>query len=63
MVTVKVAKTRKEIRDFVIFPTQLYKNDPYYVPDMVGDQINDLRTHLLYILVYAGYALQCAHAR
>ncbi len=42
MVTVKVAKTRREIRDFVLFPVKLYKNDPYYVPDMVGDQINDL---------------------
>ena len=42
MVNVKVAKTRREIRDFVLFPTELYKNDPYYVPDMVGDQINDL---------------------
>ena len=42
MVTVKVAQTRREIRDFVLFPTKLYKNDPYYVPDMVGDQINDL---------------------
>ena len=42
MVTVKVAKTRREIRQFVLFPVKLYKNDPYYVPDMVGDQINDL---------------------
>ena len=42
MVTVKVAKTRREIRDFVLFPVKLYQNDPYYVPDMVGDQINDL---------------------
>ena len=42
MVTIKVAETRKEIRDFVIFPTKLYAHDPYYVPDMVGDQINDL---------------------
>ena len=42
MVTVKTAKTRREIRDFVLFPTKLYENDPYYVPDMVGDQINDL---------------------
>ena len=42
MVTVKVAKTRLEIRAFVLFPVKLYKNDPYYVPDMVGDQINDL---------------------
>lgn len=42
MVTVKIAKTRKEIRDFVLFPVKLYKNDPYYVPDMVADQINDL---------------------
>ena len=42
MVTVKVAKTRREIRDFVVFPTKLYAHDPYYVPDMVGDQINDL---------------------
>ena len=42
MVTVNVAKTRREIRAFVLFPVKLYKNDPYYVPDMVGDQINDL---------------------
>ena len=42
MVTVKIAKTRREIRDFVLFPVKLYQNDPYYVPDMVGDQINDL---------------------
>lgn len=42
MVTVKVAKTRREIWEFVLFPVKLYQNDPYYVPDMVGDQINDL---------------------
>ena len=42
MVTIQVAKTRREIRDFVLFPVKLYKNDPYYVPDMVADQINDL---------------------
>ena len=45
MVTVKIAKTRREIRQFVLFPVKLYKNDPYYVPDMVGDQINDLMPH------------------
>ena len=42
MVTIQVAKTKREIRDFVLFPVKLYKNDPYYVPDMVADQINDL---------------------
>ena len=37
MVTIQVAKTKQEIRDFVLFPVKLYKNDPYYVPDMVAD--------------------------
>ena len=30
MITIKEAKTRKEIKEFVEFPNKLYKDNPYY---------------------------------
>ena len=42
MVEVSVARTKREIREFVVFPLSLYKDNPYYVPDMVSSQVNDL---------------------
>ena len=41
MITVKEAKTKKELKAFVLFPLELYKGNPYYVPDMVDSQIDD----------------------
>ena len=33
-VTIKEVKTRKDLRDFVHFPNELYKDNPYYVPQI-----------------------------
>ncbi len=37
MVTIKEVKTKKEIKDFIEFPLNLYKGNPYYVPELYGD--------------------------
>lgn len=38
MIEIKEVKTRKQIKDFILFPTKLYKNCPYYVPQFYGDE-------------------------
>ncbi|MDY2728299.1 MAG: hypothetical protein SOV26_04830 [Candidatus Onthovivens sp.] len=38
MVIIKEVKTRKDIKNFILFPTVLYKNNPYYVPSFYGDE-------------------------
>ncbi|MBR2336444.1 MAG: hypothetical protein IKA61_00660 [Clostridia bacterium] len=38
MVTVKEVKTRKDAKSFINFPLNLYKNCPYYVPPLYGDE-------------------------
>lgn len=35
-------KGRRELRKFVDFPNQLYKNNPYYVPAMQSDELDTL---------------------
>lgn len=40
MITVKECKTRKEMKQFVKFPLELYKDCPYYVPSLSQDEIN-----------------------
>ena len=32
MVTIKEVKTRKELRQFIRFANELYKDSPYYMP-------------------------------
>jgi len=39
-VLIKEVKTKKELRQWVDFPTKLYKNNPYYVPFLRSDEIN-----------------------
>lgn len=41
-VEIKEVTSRRELRKFVNFPEQLYKDNPYYVPSLVFDQINTL---------------------
>ena len=41
-VTVKAVETRKELRTFVKFPLDLYKNCPYYVPSLFSDEMASL---------------------
>tara|TARA_R100001369_G_scaffold68009_2_gene95630 strand:- start:6176 stop:7294 length:1119 start_codon:yes stop_codon:yes gene_type:complete len=39
MVTLKEAKTKSELKDFVKFPFSLYKGSPYWVPPIINDEL------------------------
>ncbi len=39
MITLKEAKTKKEMKAFVKFPFSLYKNDKYWVPPIINDEL------------------------
>ena len=41
-VEIKKVLTRKQLREFVNFPEKLYKNNPYYIPPLVFDQMDTL---------------------
>ena len=41
-VEIKQVTTRAQLRSFVNFPEKLYKNNPYYVPPLVFDQMDTL---------------------
>ncbi len=38
MVEIKEVKNKSDLRKFILFPQKLYKDNDYYVPDMVGDE-------------------------
>ena len=38
----KEVRTKHELMQFIHFPLQLYKNNPYFVPSMQADEINTL---------------------
>lgn len=44
MVTVKEVKTAKDIREFIEFPLRLYKDCPWFVPPLYGDEKKLLRS-------------------
>ncbi len=41
MIELKEIKTRKEIKQFVLFPFSLYKGNKYWVPPIINDEINN----------------------
>ena len=41
-IEIKKVLTRKQLRDFVNFPEKLYKDNPYYIPPLVFDQMDTL---------------------
>ncbi|MBN2852699.1 MAG: N-acetyltransferase [Clostridia bacterium] len=43
MVTIKEVKNNRDLRTFVKFPNDLYKGNPYFVPDLITDEVNTLR--------------------
>ena len=43
MVTIKEAVTKAELVRFMLFPLKLYENCPYYVPDVLSSQVEDLQ--------------------
>ncbi len=40
MIEVKEITSKKELRKFVTFPFQLYKNNPYWVPPIINEELN-----------------------
>ncbi len=38
MITIKEVKTAKEQKQFIDFPLRLYRNNPYFVPPLYGDE-------------------------
>ena len=38
MVEIREVKGRKEIKRFIEFPLKMYKNNPYFVPPLYGDE-------------------------
>ncbi|NDV55807.1 hypothetical protein D0T51_08730 [Parabacteroides sp. 52] len=41
-VEIKEVTSKKELRDFVRFSIDLYKENPYYVPDLINDEMETL---------------------
>lgn len=39
MITIKEAKTKKEMTDFVKFPFELYKDNPNWIPPIINDEL------------------------
>ena len=44
MVTIKEVKTRKELRQFIRFANELYKDNQYYTPCLEFDELNTFNT-------------------
>lgn len=40
MITIKEAKTKKELTEYVKFPFSLYKNNPYWVPPLITEELD-----------------------
>jgi GNAT superfamily N-acetyltransferase len=39
MITIVEATTKKQLKDFIKFPFSLYKNNPYWVPPLIQDEL------------------------
>jgi hypothetical protein len=44
MVELREVVNRADLKCFVMFPERLYRGHPYYVPKLVGDELNLLRS-------------------
>jgi len=42
VVTIKEAVTKRDVKKFMEYPNKLYKDNPYYVPDMLASQVADM---------------------
>lgn len=47
-VTVFEVKTRKQQKQFVNFPLELYKNNPYFVPPLYADEMDVFKPNYMY---------------
>ena len=41
MITLKKVTSKKEMKDFILFPFSLYKNNKYWVPPIIKDEIDN----------------------
>ena len=48
MITVEEVKTRKQQKEFLNFPLDLYKGNPYYIPPMYMDEKKIFRKDYVY---------------
>ncbi|RZK04395.1 MAG: GTP cyclohydrolase, partial [Flavobacterium sp.] len=39
MITIREAITKKDLLEYIKFPFSLYKNDPYWVPPLIDDEL------------------------
>ena len=39
MITIKEAVTKSELKDYIKFPFSLYKNNSYWVPPIIADEL------------------------
>ena len=39
MITIKEALTKKEMKDYVMFSFELYKNNPYWIPPIIAEEL------------------------
>ena len=42
MITLKEMITKKEMKQFVMFPFSIYKNNPYWVPPIIAEELETL---------------------
>ncbi|MGA0097105.1 MAG: hypothetical protein ACO3H6_00795 [Bacilli bacterium] len=42
MVTIEVVNTKKALKQFIDFPSQLYRDNPYFTPYIYEDELNNL---------------------
>ena len=48
MVEIREVKTKKERKEFVEFPLNLYKGNKYFVPPLYGDEMNIFKPSYVY---------------
>ncbi|MGV7106790.1 GTP cyclohydrolase [Flavobacterium sp. U410] len=39
MITIKEVKTKKELKDFILFSFELFKDNPYWVPPLISEEM------------------------
>lgn len=45
MITIKEAVTKSQLKEFVKFPFELYKGNPYWVPPIINDEVESFNKH------------------
>ncbi len=41
MIEIKEVITKKEMKDFILFPFELFKNNPNWIPPIIADELNN----------------------